>query len=456
MMHAHLQLALHQLQDNSIFRGNGMNKEQGMNTNSTEEHDSSMEFTHKRNKLSFEHLVALGATMGMRNPLFLCHDHVAKASTSIEGADYLNFSTYDYLDINGHPEITAAITEAATKYGTSAGASRLVGGERPPHRELEQAIADLYDVDDSIVYVSGHATNVSTLGFLFGSRDLILHDNLAHNSLMQGAKLAGSTRLSYTHNDADALEKILKERRSEFKRAIIVTEGLFSMDGNIPDLPRIIELKKKYNCMLLVDEAHSLGTLGSTGRGAREHFNINPRDVDMWMSTLSKSLCGCGGFIAGSKKLIEYLKYGSPGFVFSVGMSPVIAVACKTALDIMLREPERVHKLQHISKYFLEYAQSLGLDTGVAQGYANIPIIVGDSMLAGFMANALINRGIYAMPITFPAVKEGTSRLRFFLSAAHSEADVRKALDITVEELPKTAKLVEDWRASEKKSKIQL
>ncbi len=435
-----------------------MDKEQDLNTGNeeapsteqekaAEEHSSSKGFGRMRNKLSFERLVAMGASMGMRNPLFLCHDRAAKATTTIEGEDYLNFSTYDYLDLNGHPEITEVVTEAAQKFGTSAGASRLVGGERPPHREFEKAIADLYEVEDSIVYVSGHATNVSTLGFLFGTRDLILHDNLAHNSLMQGAKLSGATRLAYTHNDADALEALLKEKRHQHRRAVIVTEGLFSMDGNIPDLPRLIELKKKYDCMLLVDEAHSLGTLGATGRGAREHFGIDPKDVDMWMSTLSKSLCGCGGFIAGSKELIEFLKYGSPGFVFSVGMSPVLTAASQKALEIMLREPERVHKLQHISKYFLEYAQSLGLDTGVAQGYANVPVIVGDSMVAGFMANALLQRGVYAMPITFPAVKEGTARLRFFLSAAHSEADARKALEVTAEELPKVTAMVEEIRA---------
>ena len=407
-----------------------------------ESQDSSAGFNRMRNKLSFERLVALGASMGMRNPLFLCHDGIAKATTSIEGTSYLNFSTYDYLDLNGHPEITASVTRAAEKFGTSAGASRLVGGERPPHRELEKALADLYEVEDAIVYVSGHATNVSTLGFLFGSRDVILHDNLAHNSLMQGARLSGATRISYAHNDADALERILEARRGEFKRAVIVTEGLFSMDGNIPDLPRIVELKKKYDCMLLVDEAHSLGILGATGRGAREHFNINPTDVDMWMSTLSKSMCGCGGFIAGTHELVEYLKYGSPGFVFSVGMPPVVAAACKTSLDLMLREPERVHKLQHISQYFLNYAKSKGLDTGAAQGYANVPIIVGDSMVAGFMANALLTRGIYVMPITFPAVKEGTARLRFFLSAAHSEEDVRKAIDATAEEIPRVTEMV--------------
>lgn len=407
----------------------------------TQEDSSATGFKRMRNKLSFERLVAMGASLGMRNPLFLCHDGAAKATTSIEGKEYLNFSTYDYLDLNTHPEITAAVARAAETYGTSAGASRLVGGERPPHRELEKALADLYEVEDSIAYVSGHAANVSTLGFLFGPRDLILHDNLAHNSLIQGALLSGATRISYPHNDPEALESLLREKRGAYKRAVIVTEGLFSMDGNIPDLPRIVELKKKYDCMLLVDEAHSLGILGATGRGVREHFGVKPTDVDMWMSTLSKSMCGCGGFIAGSHELVEYLKYGSPGFVFSVGMPPVIAAACKTALDLMLREPERVRRLQSVSRYFLNYAKSKGLDTGSAQGYANVPIITGDSMVAGFMANAIFNRGVYAMPITFPAVKEGTARLRFFLSAAHTEEHVRTALDIVAEELPRVTEM---------------
>ncbi len=419
------------------------NEEQTLPAQETEQ-GSSLGFNRMRNKLSFEGLVAKGATVGMRNPLFYCHERAAKATTCIDGKEYLNFATYDYLDLNTHPEITEAVVEAAKLYGTSAGASRLVGGERPPHRALEKALAELYGVEDSIIYVSGHAANVSTLGFLFGARDVILHDNLAHNSLIQGARLSGATRISYPHNDAAALEEILIARRHEFRRAIIATEGLFSMDGNIPDLPRIIELKKKYNCMLLVDEAHSLGTLGKTGRGAYEHFGIDPTDVDMWMSTLSKAFCGCGGFIAGNHELIEYLKYGSAGFVFSVGMPPIVTVACHKALEIMLREPERVHKLQHISKYFLQYAKSLNLDTGVAQGYANVPVIVGDSVASGLMSNALFDRGIYVMPISFPAVKEGTARLRFFLSAAHSEEDVRKALDATAEELPRIKKLVEE------------
>ena len=403
-------------------------------------------FNRMRSKLSFARLVEMGAKMGLDNPLFLCHDRAAKATAQIDGKEYLNFSTYDYLDLNTHPEITEAVTEAARLFGSSAGASRLVGGERPPHRQLEQAVARLYGVEDCIAYVSGHATNVSTLGFMFGPRDAIFYDGLAHNSLMQGARLSGAERYSYTHNDCDALESLLKAHREKHKRAVIVTEGLFSMDGNIPDLPRLIRLKKQYDCMLLVDEAHSFGVLGATGRGAHEYFGIDAHEVDMWMSTLSKSMCGCGGFIAGSSELVEFLRYGSPGFVFSVGMPPIVAAACNKALELMLREPERVHKLQRISQYFLEYAQSKGLDTGAAQGYAIVPVMVGDSMVAGFLANALFRRGIYVMPITFPAVKEGQARLRFFLSASHTEDLIRRTLDAVAEELPRAQETVDNYR----------
>ncbi len=403
-------------------------------------------FNRKRSKLSFERMVEMAESMGLQDPLFICHDRAAKSTTTIDGREYLNFSTYDYLDLNTHPEITAEVCDVAARFGTSAGASRLVGGERPQHRQLGEAFARVYGVNDAIIYVSGHAANVNTLGFMFGSRDAIFHDGLAHNSLVQGALLSGASRYSYGHNDCDSLEEMLQKHRHEHKHAVIVTEGLFSMDGNIPDLPRLIELKKKYDCMLMVDEAHSLGVLGPTGRGVREYFGIDPGDVDLWMSTLSKAMCGCGGFIAGSREIIHFLKYGSPGFVFSVGMPPVIAAACNKALEIMLREPERVRKLQEISQYFLEYAKEKGLDTGAAQGYAVLPIMVGDSIVAGFLSQLLFRRGIYVMPISFPAVKEGTARLRFFLSAAHTRQQIRTAIDAVIEELPKARAIVEKYR----------
>ncbi len=419
-----------------------------MNTNSTTPQETTSSFSKARSKLAFDRLVAMGAKMGMPNPLFLCADRAAKATIHIDGRDFINFSTYDYLDINTHPEITAAVTETAKVFGTSAGASRLVGGERTPHRMLEQAISEFIGTEDCVVYVSGHATNVSTIGFLFGSRDLILYDNLAHNSLVQGSRLSNSTRFAYGHNDCDDLERLLKAKRADFKRAVIVTEGLFSMDGNIPDIPRLIELKKKYDCMLMVDEAHSFGVIGKTGGGVREYFDIDPNDVDLWMSTLSKTLCGCGGYIAGRKELVDYLKYGSPGFVFSVGLSPVLAMASYTALQILKREPERVQKLQHISQYFLKYAREKGLNTGEAQGYAIVPVITGDSMETGFIATQLFQRGIYVMPITFPAVKEGEARLRFFLSASQTEENVSTTIDALCEEVPKAKETVAAYHAA--------
>ena len=415
---------------------------------SEEQKKNYVSFNRLRSKLSFGRMVEMATQMGMENPLFRCHEQAAKATTIINGQEYINFSTYDYLDINTHPEITKAVYEAAQIYGTSAGASRLVGGERPPHRVLEQKLANFYDVEDCICYVSGHATNVSTLGFLFGKRDAIFHDGLAHNSLLQGARLSGATRFSYAHNDCDALEELLASKRKDFKYAVIVTEGLFSMYGNIPDLPRIVQLNKKYDCMLLVDEAHSLGILGAKGHGVREYFNLDHTDVDMWMSTLSKTLCGCGGFIAGSHELVEFLKYGSSGFVYSVGMPPIIAAACSKALDILQSEPERVQKIQYISQFFLRYAQKKGLDTGSSQGYAVIPVIIGNSWVTGFLSQALFKRGIYVMPISFPAVKEGTARLRFFISAAHKEEHIKKALDAVVEEIPHAEALVKKYQDS--------
>ena len=384
---------------------------------------------------------------GILNPFFQCHDGIAKAETKINGETFLNFSTYDYLDLNGHPALEEAAVDALKRWGTSASASRLVSGERPPHRKLEKTLASIYDAEDCIAYVSGHATNVSTIGKLFGAQDVIFHDSLSHNSIVMGAQASGAKRISFPHNDMEALERLLREHRPKAQRALIVTEGVFSMDGNVANLPELVRLKKAWGCFLMLDEAHSLGVLGKTGRGTAEHFGIDPKEVDLWMGTLSKTCCGCGGYIAGHRDIIQYLKYGSPGFVFSVGMPPVIAVACLTALKIMEREPERVKKLQHISRYFLEYARSKGLDTGESQGYAIVPIITGESMFTGFLATQLLKRGIYVMPIAFPAVKEGEARLRFFLSAAQTEENCRTAIDAIIEEIPHVRQILEKYKA---------
>lgn len=378
--------------------------------------------------------------MKIMDPFFTCHDTKAKGKTVISGEEYLNFATYDYLGLNGHPEVNASAKEAMDIFGTSAGASRLVAGERPQHAALETALAEVYDAEAAVVFVSGHATNVSTLSTLLGPRDAIYHDQLAHNSIIMGAKLSGAARYAYPHNDCEALEKLLSQTRAKHERVIIATEGLFSMDGSIVKLPELIALKKKYVCFLMLDEAHSLGVLGATGRGTAQHFGIDPNEVDIWMGTLSKTLCSCGGFVVGSTALIELLKFRAPGFVYSVGMPPPLAAASCKALEIMFREPERVGKLQSLSAFFLNEARTRGFNTGYAEGFAIIPIIVGNSLVAGGLASAMFKKKVNVLPIIYPVVEEGLARLRFFLSSEHCETDITAALDTLTAELPKAQK----------------
>jgi len=385
---------------------------------------------------------AVAREWGIDTLYFLPHDVMATDTATIGGKTYLNFSTYDYLGLNGHPEINAAASAAMERFGTTASGSRPTSGERPPHRELERALAELHGTEDCVAYVSGHATNVWTIYQLFKKRDLVIHDSLAHNSIIQGGQVSEATRLSFPHNDLDALEKLLAAERHQFKRVLIVTEGLFSMDGDVPDLPRLIEIKKHHRCHLMVDEAHSVGVLGATGRGVAEHFGLDPADVDIWMGTLSKALCGCGGYIAGPAPMVESLKYLAPGFLYSVGMSPPLAAASTAALRLMLREPERVAALAAVSRSFMAYAAELGLDTGKAAGHAIIPIMTGSSIEAAMLASRLFARGVYVMPIIFPVVEERAARLRFFLSSRHSREQVCRALDLVAEELPRVRREV--------------
>jgi len=364
------------------------------------------------------------------NPFFRVHDGIAGAKTHIEGREYINFSNYNYLGLTGHPSVNGAARQAIDRYGTSVSASRIVAGERQVQRELEKALAELYEVDDCIVFVSGHATNVSTIGYLFGPKDIVLHDSLIHNSVLEGVKLSGSARRSFPHNDTEALDRILTEIRGQFERVLIVVEGLYSMDGDTCNLPALIDIKYRHKAFLMIDEAHSLGVLGDTGKGIREHFGIDGKAVDIWMGTLSKALAGCGGFIAGERALIEHLKYAAPGFVYSVGMAPPLAAASLEALRIMLREPERVRRLRERAQEFLQQMRSFGINTGYAQGYAVVPAIIGGSLKATRLSNQLFEAGINVQPIIFPAVEERAARLRFFLSTLHAGEDIAYTLQI--------------------------
>jgi 8-amino-7-oxononanoate synthase len=368
------------------------------------------------------------ASLELENPFFRAHDGIAAAHSRIAGQEVINFGSYNYLGLNGDPRVQAAAKAAIDTYGVSASASRMVSGERPLHGALEAALAAHYRAQAAVVFVSGHATNVTVIGHLLGPRDLILHDAAIHNSCTEGARLSGAKRLSFPHNDWRAAEAALKESRRGARRALLVIEGHYSMDGDIPDLPRFIEIARRHDAWLMVDEAHALGVVGTRGHGLHEYYGIDPNEVDIWMGTLSKTLSACGGYIAGNASLIEWLKHSAPGFVYSVGLAPALAAAALESLAIMHAEPERVARLHANAALFLGLAREAGFDTGTASAHAIIPVILGSSIAAARYSQLLLARGINVQPIIYPAVAEKAARLRFFISSEHTNADIRATI----------------------------
>jgi 8-amino-7-oxononanoate synthase len=366
--------------------------------------------------------------LGIENPYFRAHDGIAGAETSIDGRVLLNLVSYNYLGLNGDPRVAEAAKAAIDRYGTSVSASRLVSGERPVHGALETALARLYGAEDCLTFVSGHATNVTVIGALVGAGDAVVHDALAHNSIVQGAILSGAHRSAFAHNDLAALDRQLAGLRGRVKRILVVAEGHYSMDGDVPDLGRLAAIAHRHGAWLMVDEAHSLGVLGARGHGIAEHCGVDPSVVDIWMGTLSKTLCGCGGYIAGSRDLVEFLRYTAPGFVYSVGLSPPVAAASLAALTVMQDEPWRVAKLQENGQLFVAEARAAGLDVGASIGAAIVPVIVGSSIRAGRAADLLFRRDVNVQPILHPAVPERSARLRLFLSSLHTPEQIRRAV----------------------------
>jgi 8-amino-7-oxononanoate synthase len=381
------------------------------------------------------HMIEAAADyLGIADPFFRIHQGIAGAETVIGNASYVNFASYNYLGLNGDPRITEAAKAAIDHYGTSVSASRPVSGERPIHRELESALARIQGAEDCVALVGGHSTNVTVIGHLLGRNDVIVHDSLIHNSIVQGSMLSGARRVPFRHLDPDAADKVLGETRSRHTHALLVIEGHYSMDGDVPDLAAFVAVARRHRAWLMVDEAHALGVLGPRGFGLADHAGIDPGEVDIWMGTLSKTLVSCGGYIAGRKELVDYLKRMAPGFVFSVGMAPPAAAAALAAVEILEREPERVRRLNERAALFLKLAREGGLDVGGSIGAAIVPVITGSSIAAARLAQALFARGINVQPILYPAVPERAARLRFFLTASHSEAQVRDAVAILVEE----------------------
>jgi 8-amino-7-oxononanoate synthase len=370
---------------------------------------------------------------GLGNPYFTAHQGLTNDRTVIDGREVINFCSYNYVGMSGDPYVVKAAQEAVAKYGTSVSASRLVSGEKDLHGSLERGISSFLGTEDAIVFVGGHSTNETVIGHLLGPGDLILHDALSHNSIIQGCILSGARRRPFAHNDWEVADKLLSQYRHEYRRVLIVIEGVYSMDGDIPDLRKFVELRRRHKALLMVDEAHSIGTIGQTGRGIGEYYDVTRDGVDIWMATLSKTFGSCGGYIAGRKELVEYLKYTAPGFVYSVGLSPPNTAAAIASLELLSREPQRVRRLQQRAGLFLSLAKQRGLNTGMSKDSPVVPVILGNSIHALQLSKALFARGINVQPILYPAVEESAARLRFFLTSEHTEEQIRYTIDALAE-----------------------
>jgi len=380
---------------------------------------------------------------GQEVPFFQPRDGVSHSVVRRNGKSLVSFSGYNYLGLNGHPAVTAAAKNAIDKYGTSASASRIVAGQIELHGELERKIANFLGTEDALIFISGYLTNVSVISHLLARPDAAVYDSGAHNSIITGARLSGAKTFTYPNGDWDALDALLAKERSGFRRGMIVAEGVYSMDGQILDLKRAVETKKRHNMLLMVDEAHSLGIVGKTGRGVCEAAGMPVDSIDVYMGTLSKTLASGGGYIAGDRGLIEYLRFLCPGLIFSVGLSPADTAAAIAALDILEREPHRPRRLRERARFFRQTARENGLTVGGDEESPVASLIVGDDKLAMLLSQNLLERGIEVQPIVRPAVSATTARLRFFLTANHTEEQILATVPAVAQELEKLRRGVE-------------
>ncbi len=381
---------------------------------------------------------------GGDNPYFVCHDSPLRDTSLMAGQEVLNFGSYNYVGMSGRKEVQEAAKAAIDKYGTSASGSRLLAGEKSLYKELEREIAEWKHAEDAVVCVGGHSTNVTFVGNFCGKNDLIVYDALAHNSIEQGCRLSQAVAKPFPHNDVAALESILRTQRKRFEKVLIVIEGAYSMDGDVANVPAFVKVKKEYGCFLMVDEAHSACVIGKTGGGVDEYFGLEPDDIDIKMGTLSKGLGTCGGYLAGRKCLIEYLRYNMPGFVFSVGISPALAAGTLCAVRLIRQNPAIMADMKRNIECFVSEAKKRKLDICLAGETAIIPVLVGGDEEAFALSNMLRKRGVFVPPAVYPAVPKNKARLRFCVISEHKPEQIVRALDILVEtaremgiELPK-------------------
>lgn len=389
--------------------------------------------------LEREHGVIRDVLAGLRSaapgvPLFPTLEGANAPCVDVRGRPTVNFAGYNYLGLAQHEEVLAAAHAAIDRFGTSASGSRLSSGQNPLHLELEEAIATFLGVDAALVFVGGHATNESVIGHLVGPEDVVVVDELSHNSILQGVALSGARLLPFGHNDVRRCARVMSRARPRHRRALLVVEGLYSMDGDVPDLAAYADLCDRYDVHLMVDEAHSFGVLGD-GRGITAHLGVDPRRVDVLMGTLSKSLASCGGFIAGRSELVEYLRYTTPGFVFSVAPPPSVTAAARAALELVASGRAPFDALRRNCAEFHQRAIATGIPVHGAPDEPIMTVPMTSPVRCAVVAERLLDRGVLVQPVLYPAVARGAERLRLFITAAHTTEHIALAIDVLRSEL---------------------
>lgn len=354
----------------------------------------------------------------------------AKAGPCVvaDGHEMLMMSSYDYLGLIGDHRIDAAASDAIHRYGTSTSGARLLTGTLDIHRTMEADLATFKGTEDALTFSSGYMANLGVIYGLFGPSDRILIDELCHRSLMDACRMAGVQVQKFKHNEPQSVRDELKKPNTA-NRTVVISDGVFSMDGDICCLPDLIQLKKEFGFFLMIDEAHASGVLGATGRGTDEHFGIETKDVDIWTGSLAKSIPSSGGFIAVSQEVAIYLQHASSPYIFSAAMAAASVAAIIKGLEILREEPERVARLKANGDYLREGLKGLGYDIGLSET-AIVPVILKDETTTALMARKLRDFGIIAAPVMFPAVAQGAARLRLCVTAAHTREHLDFVLDV--------------------------
>jgi glycine C-acetyltransferase len=346
----------------------------------------------------------------------------------VDGKQVLNFCSNNYLGLANHPKIVQAAQEAVRKYGVGPAAVRSIAGTMDLHLELERRLAAFKGVEAAITFQSGFNANIGTIPALVGKEDAIFSDELNHASIIDGCRLSGAKIIRYAHCNPQDLERVLKEERAKYPRAMVITDGVFSMDGDIAPLDKIYEVVEKYEAIMMVDDAHGEGVVGKGGRGIVDHFNLHGK-VDIEVGTLSKAFGVVGGVSAGNPVVVEWLRQRGRPFLFSSAMTVPDVAACLAALDILESSTELVDKLWENTNYFKAELRRLGFDTG-SSSTPITPIMLGEAPMAQQFSRELFEAGVFAMAIGFPTVPRGKARIRVMISASHSKEDLDKGLEI--------------------------